>query len=105
MLRISLLEDWKLGDALSIAASHVTPTMITHLFSAYNSSKTLLPCPQSHLDLKDLIRKHCPATQSWANTPEARTFNKLYNQYPQWFDTCQKSGYAWPEVPSHMRED
>jgi len=54
-------------------------------------------------DLKDAIRDRCPATKSWLNTPEAKTYNKWFNQQPQWFDECHTVGYPWPEVPEDMR--
>ncbi len=55
------------------------------------------------LDLKDLIREHCPATRSWEGTPEAKTYNKYFNSQPQWFAYCKKDGYPWPSVPVDMR--
>lgn len=55
------------------------------------------------LDLKDLIRENCPATKSWENTPEAKTYNKYFNTQPQWFSYCKKSGYPWPNVPADKR--
>ncbi len=56
-------------------------------------------------ELKDLIREHCPATRYWEDTPEARTYDVLFNRYPQWFEHCEKTGYPWPEVPAELRED
>ncbi len=56
-------------------------------------------------DLKDLIREHCPATKSWTSVEGAQTYNQWFNQYPQWFTTCQKDGYPWPQVPYDMRVD
>lgn len=55
------------------------------------------------LDLKDLIRDNCPATKSWENTPEAKTYNKYFNTQPQWFSYCKKTGYPWPNVPVSKR--
>jgi phosphatidylserine/phosphatidylglycerophosphate/cardiolipin synthase-like enzyme len=54
-------------------------------------------------ELRDLIRQECPATQTWADTGEAKTYNQWFTQYPQWFDTCHKTGYPWPEVPVDKR--
>ena len=54
-------------------------------------------------DMKDAIRDRCPATKSWLDTPEAKTYNKWFNSQPHWFDECQTVGYAWPEVPEDMR--
>ena len=56
------------------------------------------------LDLKDLIRAECPATQTWADTGESRTYNKWFNSNVGWFKRCQKNGYAWPDVPEEMRQ-
>jgi hypothetical protein len=30
-------------------------------------------------------------------------YDKWFNQYAQWFDTCHKTGYPWPEVPADER--
>jgi hypothetical protein len=57
----------------------------------------------TYLELRDLIREHCPATKSWENTPESITYNKYFTSQPQWFDTCAKTGYPWPEVPENLR--
>ncbi|RLB60623.1 MAG: hypothetical protein DRI90_13305 [Deltaproteobacteria bacterium] len=54
-------------------------------------------------DMKDAIRDRCPATKSWLDTPEAKTYNALFNSQPHWFDECHTEGYAWPEVPVDMR--
>jgi phosphatidylserine/phosphatidylglycerophosphate/cardiolipin synthase-like enzyme len=56
------------------------------------------------LDLKDLIRAECPATQTWTDSGEARTYNKWFNSKAQWFKRCEKNGYAWPDVPEEMRQ-
>lgn len=54
-------------------------------------------------ELKSLIRSECPATQSWSGTGPANTYNKHFTQNPNWFETCHKTGYPWPEVPEEMR--
>ena len=56
-------------------------------------------------DLKDAIRERCPATKSWLQTGEAKTYNKYFNSSPQWFDKCHTEGYAWPKVPEDLRID
>jgi phosphatidylserine/phosphatidylglycerophosphate/cardiolipin synthase-like enzyme len=57
----------------------------------------------TYQDLKRLIREECPATNSYADTPESKTYNKLFTKSPQWFSRCQKSGYPWPNVPVDQR--
>lgn len=54
-------------------------------------------------ELKDLIRAECPATQGWLGTPEAKTYDRWFNEFPQWFVRCHKSGYPWPDVPADKR--
>jgi phosphatidylserine/phosphatidylglycerophosphate/cardiolipin synthase-like enzyme len=54
-------------------------------------------------ELKSLIRSECPATQSWSGTGPANTYNKHFTQHPEWFATCHKSGYPWPDVPEDQR--
>ncbi len=56
-------------------------------------------------DLKDAIRERCPATKSWEQTGEAKTYNKYFNSSPHWFSECHTTGYAWPKVPEDMRID
>jgi phosphatidylserine/phosphatidylglycerophosphate/cardiolipin synthase-like enzyme len=53
-------------------------------------------------DLKDLIRSNCPAVK-YTTTGAGKTYNKWFNTQPQWFDTCSRTGYAWPEVPEDKR--
>jgi phosphatidylserine/phosphatidylglycerophosphate/cardiolipin synthase-like enzyme len=53
-------------------------------------------------DLKDLIRSECPAVK-YTTTGAGKTYNKWFNTQPQWFDTCARTGYAWPEVPEDKR--
>jgi len=55
--------------------------------------------------IKDLIRDRCPATKSWENTPAANTYDDLFNNNPYWFDECDTTGYAWPDVPSYLRSE
>ncbi|HZO12304.1 MAG TPA: phospholipase D-like domain-containing protein [Polyangiaceae bacterium] len=54
-------------------------------------------------EVRDLIRTECPATQTWTGTGEAKTYNQWFNQFPEWFDECHKTGYPWPDVPLDKR--
>jgi phosphatidylserine/phosphatidylglycerophosphate/cardiolipin synthase-like enzyme len=54
-------------------------------------------------ELRDLIRQECPATQTWTNTGEAKTYNQWFTSNPEWFQECHKTGYPWPQVPVDKR--
>jgi phosphatidylserine/phosphatidylglycerophosphate/cardiolipin synthase-like enzyme len=58
-------------------------------------------------DLKTAIRAACPATQPWLDpAPEgSATYDAHFQNHPEWFTYCSKTGYPWPSVPASARID
>jgi len=84
----ALMEDLESADVISLAWSPAI-SMTSAEFLA----------------IKDLIRDRCPGTRYWEDTPEAKTYDDLFNDDPYWFDTCDTTGYPWPEVPAYLRSE
>jgi len=57
--------------------------------------------------VKNAIRDNCPATMPWLSDPApgADTYDKWFNEQPQWFTHCARDGYPWPNVPQSKRID